>query len=403
MPTRFALKIALLPLPCGIIRAVTEQRAVLPHIGLNAHLLSLQQTYRSAGISWYIYNLLTHLAQGETGFRYTAFLSDPQFKAHKGLRVQRSHWPTHKPFVRILWEQAVLPLTLKKAKVDLLHALAFAAPVAAPVPFITTIYDLSFIRYPEAFRPHNRWYLRTFTKHSARRAKAIIAISESTRQDVIQAFGVSPEKVHTVYCGVDSNFKPLPSTAIAAFKAKKGLPEKFILRLGTIEPRKNVEGLIKAYALWRKQDKNAPKLFIAGGKGWYYQQVFQLVEELGLNEHIIFPGYLPQKDLPLWYNASNLFVCPSHFEGFGLPVLEAMACGTPIITSNVSSLPEVAGEAGLLVDPTDTKALSQAMQSVFHNAELTRQMQEKGLAQAAKFNWRKTAAQTAQIYSRVVG
>ncbi len=403
MPTRFALKIALLPLPCGIIRAVTEQRAVLPHIGLNAHLLSLQQTYRSAGISWYIYNLLTHLAQGETGFQYTAFLSDPQFQAHNGLSVQRSQWPTYKPIVRILWEQAVLPLALKKAKIDLLHALAFAAPLAAPVPFITTIYDLSFIRYPEAFRPHNRWYLRTFTKHSARRAKAIIAISESTRQDVIQAFGVSPEKVHTVYCGVDSDFKPLPPTAIAAFKAKKGLPEKFILRLGTIEPRKNVEGLIKAYALWRKQDKNAPKLFIAGGKGWYYQRVFQLVEELGLNEHIVFPGYLPQEDLPLWYNASDLFVYPSHFEGFGLPVLEAMACGTPVITSNVSSLPEVAGEAGILVSPTDTKALSQAMQTIFHNAELTRQMQEKGLAQAAKFNWRKTAAQTAQIYSRVVG
>ena len=402
MPTRFALKIALLPLPCGIIRAVTTQRTVLPHIGLNAQLLSLRQTYRSAGISWYIYNLLTHLAQDERDLRYTAFLSDKQFQAHKGLNAQRSRWPTHKPLLRILWEQTVLPPALQKAKVDLLHALAFVAPLAAPVPFITTIYDLSFIRYPQAFRPHNRWYLRTFTKHSARRAKAIIAISESTRQDVIQAFGVSPEKVHTVYCGVDSAFKPLPPAQIDAFKAKRGLPNRFILRLGTIEPRKNVEGLIKAYALWRKQDQNAPKLFIAGGKGWYYQQVFQLVETLELSEHIVFPGYLPQEELPLWYNAGELFVYPSHFEGFGLPALEAMACGTPIITSNVSSLPEVAGQAGLLVSPADTVALSRAMQKVFYNADLAHQMRQKGLAQAAKFNWRKTAAQTAQIYRQTL-
>ncbi len=402
MPTRFALKIALLPFPCGIIRAVTEQRMTLAHIGLNAHLLSLKQTYRSAGISWYIYNLLTHLAQVEAGFRYTAFLSDSQFQTHSGLSVQRSRWPTHKPLFRILWEQTVLSLALKKAKVDLLHALAFVAPVAAPLPFITTIYDLSFIRYPKAFRPHNRWYLNTFTRQSAKRAKAIIAISESTRQDVIQAFGVSPDKVHTVYCGVDPVFKPLPASEIAAFKAKKGLPEKFILRLGTIEPRKNVEGVIKAYAFWRKQDKTAPKLFIAGGKGWYYQQVFQLVEELGLSEHIVFPGYLPQEDLPLWYNASDLFVYPSHFEGFGLPVLEAMACGTPVITSNVSSLPEVAGEAGILLHPTDTEALNQAMQTVFRNANLARDMRQKGLVQAAKFNWRKTAAQTAQIYRQTL-
>jgi glycosyltransferase involved in cell wall biosynthesis len=381
---------------------VISQKGNLPHIGLNAHLLSLRQTYRSAGISWYIYNLLTNLNRVEPTYRYTAFLSDSDFQPHKGLAVQRSSWPTHKPAVRILWEQLVLPFFLKKESINLLHALAFVAPVAVRCPFVTTVYDLSFIRYPDAFRPLNRWYLSLFTRYSSKRARAIITISESTRQDVIQTFGVLPDKVRTIYCGVDDSFRPLPPGQVESFRIKQGLPDRFILRLGTIEPRKNVEGVIRAYAAWRARDEKAPKLFIAGGKGWHYEQVFRLVEELNLTEHVVFPGYLPQEELPWWYNAASLFVYPSYFEGFGLPVLEAMACGTPVITSNVSSLPEVAGEAAVMVDPTDIMALSQAMEQMFCDPDLARTRREKGLNQAAKFSWLTSARMTAQVYSQVL-
>lgn len=374
----------------------------MPHIGLNAHLLSLGQTYRSAGINWYIYNLLMNLATVEPAFRYTVFLSDPEFKPVGALARQLSRWPTHRPPVRIMWEQTVLPLALMKARVDLLHALAFAAPLVTPRPFALTIYDLSFIHYPEAFKPFNRLYLSAITRHSARRAKAVITISEYTRRDVIESFGVSPARVHTVYCGVDESFRPLPPAEVAAFKRRHNLPDRFIFRLGTIEPRKNVEGVIRAYADWHKRDKLAPPLYIAGGKGWYYQQVFNLVEELDLTKQIIFPGYLPQADLPLWYNSADLFVYPSYFEGFGLPVLEAMACGVPVITSNSSSLPEVAGTAAILVAPADTDGLSRAMQSVFNQADLAQSMRRRGLEQAQKFSWRTTAAQTAQIYGQVL-
>ena len=375
------------------------------HIGLNAHLLSLSQSYRGAGISWYIFNLLTRLTQvSPNDLTYSAFLSDRAFeKQASGLGLKFSGWPTHRPAARILWEQFIQPLALRQTKVDLLHALAFVAPLAAPCPFVVTIYDLSFLRYPEAFRPFNRWYLSRFTANTVKRAKMIITISDSTRRDVINLLGVAPERVCTVYCGADHSFKPLPEPEVAAFKSRQQLPDTFVLFLGTLEPRKNVEGLIRAYAEWKTREPQAPLLVIAGGQGWYYDKIFQLVESLNLTDSIRFPGYVPQTDMPLWYNAASLFVYPSHFEGFGLPVLEAMACGTPVITSTTSSLPEVAGEAARLVEPTAIATLAETMATTMSQPDLQIDMKEKGLAQAAKFSWEKTARETVAIYQRVIG
>ncbi|RMF04547.1 MAG: glycosyltransferase family 1 protein, partial [Chloroflexi bacterium] len=371
-------------------------------IGLNAHLLSLSQSYRGAGISWYITNLLKNLKQESPAeFEYTTFLNDRAFEAHKfGLQAQFSALPTRRPVVRIFWEQFVQPLALRRANINLLHALAFVAPVAAPCPFVVTVYDLSFIRYPEAFRPFNRWYLSRFTARTVRRAKAVITISESTRQDVIRFLGAPPERVHTIYCGVDSGFRPLPAADVARFKLAQHLPEQFVLYLGTLEPRKNIDGLIQAYARWKQRDPGAPPLVIAGGKGWYTRHIFELVEHLNLTDSIRFPGYVPQETLALWYNSATLFVYPSHFEGFGLPVLEAMACGTPVITSTAASLPEVAGTDGTarLVDPQNTEALADALAEVAGNPELRANMSALGVARARRFSWQKTARQTAEIY-----
>ena len=386
------------------MHAVIAQSVLTPHIGLNAHLLSLQQTYRGAGISWYIYNLLGHLAANQDAhpLRYTVFLNDHTFSAPPPLRLRYGAFPTHHPLARILWEQLIQPWILRRTGIDLLHALAFVAPVATPCPFVTTIYDLSFMRYPEAFKPWNRFYLQTFTRKSAERAQAIITISESTRQDVIRFFGVRPEKVQTVHCGVDTGFQELSPAEVEAFRQRQGLPEKFIMYLGTLEPRKNVAGLIRAYAAWQKADQAAPKLFVCGGKGWYYQEVFELVNQLNLAGSVIFPGYVPQEDLRFWYNAATMLVYPSFFEGFGLPVLEAMACGTPVITSNLSSLPEVAGDAAQLINPNDHEALTQAMQQIFNDAELRQSMREKGLLQKTKFSWQETARKTNAIYAQIL-
>ncbi|MEM7348668.1 MAG: glycosyltransferase, partial [Chloroflexota bacterium] len=173
------------------------------HIGLNAQLLSLSQSYRGAGISWYMVNLLKNLAKVSPDFfNYSAFLSDQQFEA-EALTLHHSRLPTQRPIMRIFWEQLIQPWALGQQKVDLLHSLAFVAPIITPCPFVVTVYDLSFLRYPEIFRPFNRWYLTNFTSQTAKRAKAVIAISESTRQDVINLLHIPPERVHTIYCGAD--------------------------------------------------------------------------------------------------------------------------------------------------------------------------------------------------------
>jgi len=375
------------------------------HIGLNAHLLSLSQSYRGAGISWYIINLLKNLARvSPDGLAYSAFLSDRAF-ADPSLALHFSHLPTHRPVVRIFWEQFVQPLALRQARVDLLHALAFVAPVVAPCPYVVTVYDLSFLRYPEAFRPFNRWYLSRGTARSVQRAQAVIAISESTRQDVISFLGVPPERVHTIHCGTDAAYRPLPSAEVDAFKLSRRLPDTFVLYLGTLEPRKNVDGLIRAYGLWRERRPDAPPLVVAGGKGWYYQQIFELVESLNLTDSVRFPGYIPQDELTLWYNAATLFVYPSHFEGFGLPVLEAMACGTPVITGTESSLPEITGTEGIarLVNPTDDEALARTMAEVMADADARASMSERGMRRAAEFTWEKTARETVAIYQNILG
>jgi glycosyltransferase involved in cell wall biosynthesis len=371
------------------------------HIGLNAHLLSLTETYRGAGINWYINNLLTHLPRVDRDNRYTAFIGDRRFTG-LGLALKLSRLPTSRPVVRIFWEQVVQPFALRKERVDLLHALAFVAPLISPCPSVVTIYDLSFLLYPESFKRSKRFYLGLFTRLSARRARRIVVISESTKRDVVRLLGVSPEKVEVVYCGIDEAFRPLAEDQVAAFRSKRGLPERFILFVGTIEPRKNVTRLIEAFADLRFAICDL-RLVIGGAKGWFYEDVFARVEELGLEGEVMFPGYIPVSELPLWYNAAELFVYPSLYEGFGLPPLEAMACGTPVVTANTSSLPEVVGEAGLTVDPLDVEGLAEAMRRVLGDEALRQEMRERGLQRAKGFSWTKTALETVQVYRRAMG
>lgn len=366
-------------------------------------MLSLTQTYRGAGINGYIYQLLRHLpAVTDPGLRYTAFLHDPTFTAPTGLAVHRSRWDTRSPWRRIAWEQTRLAGLTRG--LDLLHGLAFAAPLVAACPTVITVHDLSFLRFPAAFRPFNRHYLSLFTRWSTRRAARVIAVSESTRQDVITFCSVPPERVVVVPNGVSEHFTPAAPAAVAEFRTRASLPERFILFLGTLEPRKNIAGLLDAYALARKASPQPlPKLVIAGGKGWYYQTIFARVTELGLTGDVVFPGYVPGEELPWWYRAAEVFVYPSQFEGFGLPILEAMACGTPVITTDASSLPEVAGDAALLTPPDETPALADALLRVLADPQRRAEMRGAGLRQAARFPWTRTAAETVAVYRAALG
>jgi glycosyltransferase involved in cell wall biosynthesis len=209
--------------------------------------------------------------------------------------------------------------------------------------------------------------------------------------------------VDVVYCGVDERFHPRDPAVVAAFRREKHLPERFILFLGTLEPRKNVVSLLEAYARLVASDGGAwPVLVVAGAKGWFYKKIFATVERLNLADKVLFPGYVPEKEKPLWYNAAETFVYPSLFEGFGLPPLEAMACGTPVIVSDTSSLPEVVGEAGIRVPPDDVVALAEAMAATLDDSAARAEWRKRGLARAARFSWHKTAQQTVCVYERAL-
>lgn len=371
-----------------------------PLVALNAHLLSGEASYRSAGIHGYLYNTLAQLPEVAPEFRYLAFVGQGRPPVHPGLSVRRSKLQTQKPLTRIVWEQVVAPSELAHFKPDLLHGMAFALPLRWRGPSVVTIFDLSFIRHPERLSAARRLYLRTFTRASARRARRVIAISRSGRQEIHDLLGVPLEAIDVAYPGVSAEFKPCPREEVEAFRRQRGLPERYILHLGTLEPRKNLETLIRAYA--RLPQRRDVGLVLAGGSGWKAESVSQLIEELSLGKSIIRPGYIAGSELPMWYNAAQVFAYPSLYEGFGMPLVEAMACGVPVVASDTTSLPEAVGPAGILLPPTDVDAWADALARLLGDEAARRNYARRGQQHAHMFTWTQTARQTAQAYHRAL-
>jgi glycosyltransferase involved in cell wall biosynthesis len=365
-------------------------------IALNAQLLSRATTFRSGGISRVIYHLLRELGRDPRGHELHAYVPEaPDFADLGGVRYHPSGAATQRPVVRIGWEQTVLPRRLAALKPDLLHGLAYALPVGWPGPSVVSIYDLSFLRFPGAFKPFNRVYLAASARAAARRARRVLTISEHSRRDIVRLLGVPEHRVQVTYPAADERYRPLPAEQVEAFRTRGRLPDVFVFAVGTLEPRKNLVGLLEAYA---RLARPRPPLYVGGGAGWRFSPVFDTVQRLGLQGEVQFLGFVPEKELPLWYNAARLFTFPSLYEGFGLPVLEAMACGTPVITSTASSLPEVAGTAATLVPPDDSARLAQEMQRVLDDPELRREMRAAGRIQASRFSWRALAGGTVEAY-----
>ncbi|HEV7666513.1 MAG TPA: glycosyltransferase family 1 protein [Chloroflexota bacterium] len=369
-------------------------------IALNAQLLSFTESYRSGGISRVIYHLLAELGRDSRGHLFDVFApTAPNSEQFKQLRFHPSGEQTIKPSRRILWEQTVLPRQLKALKPDLFHGLAYALPIAYNGPSVVTIYDLSFLQFPRAFNAANRIYLAATTRAAARRARRILTISESTRRDIVRLLSVPEDRVEVTYPAVEERYRLLPSADVGAFRVARGLPDTFIFAVGTLEPRKNLVGLLEAYA---RLSAPRPKLYVAGGTGWRFSPIFDTVQRLGLADQVTFLGFVPEDELPLWYNAARLFAFPSLYEGFGLPVLEAMACGTPVVTSTAASLPEVAGQAARLVAPHDTDGLAHEMQHVLDDPQTQLEMRAAGRIQASRFSWRAMTDQTVASYVQAV-
>jgi len=308
-----------------------------------------------------------------------------------------------------IWHRARLPIPIETAigRVDLFHEPDFVLPPTLPgTPTVLTVHDLTFIRDPESAFPRLRRYLSRVVPRSVARATHVLADSAATRNDLIALFHTSPDKITVLYGGVDARFTPVRDPERwAAVRAKYNIGlDPFILGIGTLQPRKNFRRLVQAFSHLRPPAFASDlKLVIAGGKGWLYNDIFAEVKRLGLEGRVLFPGFVDDDDLPALYSTADVLAFPSIYEGFGLPILEAMACGTPVVTSITSSLPELAGDAALLVEPTDVDAIAAALRHLLQEADLRRKLVAAGFDQARKFTWEKAAAQLLDIYNSFAG
>jgi glycosyltransferase involved in cell wall biosynthesis len=377
------------------------------NVCVNAQLISDQAGYRGAGVNNYGRQLLRALGQaalaGQTEHQVTAFVHAVGLQT-PGVELVRSCLPLERPEARIAWEQTVLPLELVRYKAQVVHGLVNVLPLATRVPGVVTVHDLSFVRTPETLPPLKRAYLAQLCAASVRRAHTVIAVSRQTADDVAHYFRVLPGKIRVIHNGVAPEFVVGGPRAQEEFRSAKGLPARYLLYLGTLEPRKNLEMLVRAFGRWRAfapQAAAGVKLVLAGGKGWYYDTIFREVNSLGLSGAVIFPGFVPAEELPDWYRGAEAFVYPSLFEGFGLPVLEAMACGTPVICSQAASLREVAGTAALTLPAAGEDAWANAMHLLCDQPALAADLRARGLRQAANFSWQQSAQETIQVYNEM--
>ena len=308
---------------------------------------------------------------------------------------------------QMMWTQFGLRAELQRLKPDLLHAPAFVSTLVAPCPLIVTIHDVAYLRFPQHYDKPWLWYSRLLVPLAARRASAVIAVSEHAKQDIQRHLNLPPHKVHVVYPGVDGNrFRPLspPETALVA--QRYGLDTPFVLHVGSLAARKNIPTLLNAVFLLKKAGFwGCRRVVLAGGispglPG--HADIRATIERLGLEQEVLFLGHVPDDDLPAIYNLADAVVMPALYEGFGLPVPEAMACGRPVIAANTTSIPEVAGDAALLVDPRDVEAWAEALSRVLTDEALRQSMAQRGLLQARQFTWENAAQETLRVYRSVL-
>lgn len=352
-------------------------------VGVNAQLLGHGPGYRQTGISRYVERLLAALpAALAPDDALVVLRSDDAIAARPGRRAA--------------WEQAVLPIVARRRRLDVLHAPVNVVPLLVPCPLVVTIHDLAYLRRPEVVPARRRRYFETLTRWSVRRARRVLAVSESTKRDIIELLGVSPERVAVTPLAADERFRPLPSADLDRFRRTAGIARPYVLYVGTVEPRKNLPALLRAF------DRIAPDvphdLVILGPDGWMTAAFYETLGAIRAGDRVRRQEFVAAEELPAWYGAADLFAFPSLYEGFGLPVVEAMACGTPVVTANVSSLPEVAGEAAVTVPPEDEAALAEAMARVLTDPALAASLRIRGIARAGTFSWSRTAELTVETY-----
>ncbi len=308
----------------------------------------------------------------------------------------------YKPWRMLIWMAQILnvPFNALLPGATLFHATEHLLMPLRDVPTVLTVHDLIFHHLPEHHKRLNRWYLNVTLPLYCRRADHVIAVSKATERDLVELYHLPPGKVTVIYEAADPRFRPFPKTTHLAVRAHYGLPEEYLLYVSTIEPRKNLTRLLYAWAPLY-QAGEVPPLVIVGKRGWLAEPFFAALEKSPAREGVILTGYVLDEDLPALYSAATAFVFPSLYEGFGLPPLEAMACGTPVACSNASSLPEVVGDAALTFEPTDEAAIAAALRRLSGDVDLRAELQAAGLRRAAEFSWERAARETLELYEQV--
>ena len=303
---------------------------------------------------------------------------------------------------RDFWEQVYLPLKLRKAKIDVYHGPNYVLPFLSRTGMVLTIYDMISFASSEWYKPISRFRVQRLMKLSAKKANKIIAGSENTKQDIIKILKLPCDKIKVIYIGIDDIYRPIADKyKLDNIKNKYKIDSKFILHVGSLQARKNIPRLIEAYSKLPMELLAKYQLVIAGKRSWKVEEILAKVKQLGLNDKVVFTGFVDDNDLPLLMNAANLLVFPSLYEGFGIPPLEAMACGTPVVASNTSSIPEVVGDAALLFDPYNIKEMTKAINRALTDVKLRNKLRKRGFERIKQFSWEKAARETLQVYKEV--
>lgn len=339
------------------------------------------------GFGFYVKNLVNHLQLLDKVNQYYFFRPDTE----KDLSAPQ----------RLLWDQKLIPQKARAAKVDILHQPCFSAPIFYSGKVVVTVHDIIAILYGKDIPFFSRLFFAKIMPFSYRQADKIIAISHHTKKDIMQYLHIPSEKIKVIHLAADQCFyKKYLKNQIQKTTNKFKIQQNYLLHIGTLNPRKNLQFLIKVFAQIIKVLPNY-QLVITGKKGWYYQGLFESVKKLGLKDKVIFTGYITDEEKPLLYQGAQLFVFPSLYEGFGLPPLEAMASGCPVISSNTSSLPEVIGKAGILLSPNDELAWIRSIKTILSDKRLQRNLAKQGQEQASKFSWTRAARETMEVYKEI--
>ncbi len=350
------------------------------------------------GVGYYTEHLLQHLA-AEGPDDDIIVLSNRPVETTRPLpshvRVVTSGWR----LPRIVWMQSQAPRLLERLQPDVVHFTNGIVPMASPVPVVVTIHDMSLTLYPGYHPPRRVLLNRPLVNLAARRADAIITVSESSKRDIVRSYGLSPQRVHVVHEAAAPAFRPIHDLgALTRVRRQYGLADRFILYVGTIEPRKNLPKLIEAFARRRRRGDLTHQLVCVGPYGWLSRDIEALLDRLQVNDSVLFTGYVPFHDLAAFYNLAEMFVFPSIYEGFGLPVIEAMACGTPVITGHVAALDEVAGGAVEHVEALEVEAIGDALVRLAQDRDRRQALTRAGLQRAQFFSWARAARETAIVY-----